>query len=269
MTHPDLRAALGRERQNTLLADAEAARTARQARLHRRQAATPARRRSPLQCRAGTGTQVVLQDGSAVVIRQVHCDDAPLLADVFARLSAASRRMRFLRRKDELSPAELRYFTKVDHHDHEALGALDDRTGRRVGVARYVRHADDSQTAEIAVTVVDAWQGRGLGTELLIQLADCARAECIQRFTALVADDNGAAAGLLRSMRAHLRRRNPGTAEYEISLSPSGDDPQEVIEGLEDEPRRWAPARLGVTPAQAEVLQSSSADSLSMTWQAS
>jgi hypothetical protein len=159
MTHPDIRAALGRERQNTWLADAKAARTARQARLHRRQAATPARRGSPLQCRAGTGTQVVLRDGSAVVIRQVH-SDAPLLADGFAR-SAASRLMRFLRPKDELSPAKLRYFTKVDHHDHEALGALDDRTGCRLGVARYVRHGDDPQIAEIAVTVVDAWPGRG------------------------------------------------------------------------------------------------------------
>src|SRR6516165_6736533 len=44
MTYLDIRAALGRERQNTLLADARAASTARQARLHRRQAATPARR---------------------------------------------------------------------------------------------------------------------------------------------------------------------------------------------------------------------------------
>jgi hypothetical protein len=42
MTCPDIRAALGREWQDTLLADAGAARTARQARLHRRQAATPA-----------------------------------------------------------------------------------------------------------------------------------------------------------------------------------------------------------------------------------
>src|SRR5215813_14933311 len=66
MTHPDIRAALGRERQNTLLAEAEAARTARQARLYRRQAATPARRGSPPQCRAGIGAEVVLRDGSAV-----------------------------------------------------------------------------------------------------------------------------------------------------------------------------------------------------------
>jgi hypothetical protein len=42
MIHPDVRAALGRDRQNTLRADAKAARTARQAQLHRRQAAAPA-----------------------------------------------------------------------------------------------------------------------------------------------------------------------------------------------------------------------------------
>ena len=266
MTHPDIRAALGRERLNTLLADAEAARTARRARLHRRQAATSARRGSPLRRRAGT--RAVLRDGSAVVIRQVHSSDAPLLADGFSRLSAESRRRRFLRPKDELSQAELRYFTQVDHHDHEALGALDDRTGRGVGVARYVRHANDPQTAEIAVTVADAWQSRGLGTELLAKLADRARAEGIQRFTVLVAADNAAVAGLLQSMRARLIRRNSGTAEYQISLSPGRDGPQEVTGDPEDELRPWAPARLGVAPTQAEVLQSSPVGGLSMIRQA-
>jgi RimJ/RimL family protein N-acetyltransferase len=69
-----------------------------------------------------------------------------------------------------LSPAELRYFTDVDHHDHEALGVLDHPGGRGVGIARYVRDADDRQAAEIAVTIVDDWQGRGLGTELVAPL---------------------------------------------------------------------------------------------------
>jgi len=100
---------------------------------------------------------------------------------------------------DELSQAELRYSTRVDHHDHEALGALDDRTGRGVGVAPYVRHANDPQTAEIAVTVADAWQSLGLGTELLAKLADRARAGGIQRFTVLVAADDAAVAGLLQT----------------------------------------------------------------------
>jgi RimJ/RimL family protein N-acetyltransferase len=166
------------------------------------------------------GRPVVLRDGSKVVIRQVQATDAPLLADGFARLSPQSRRMRFLARKDQLSAAELRYFTELDHHDHEALGAVSQADGRGVGVARYVRDAHHPQAAEIAVTVVDEWQGRGLGTELLTRLSGRARSEGIHRFTALVAEDNMAMAGLLQNMNASLAGRSPGTVEYEITLIP-------------------------------------------------
>ena len=96
----------------------------------------------------------MLRDGSAVVIRQVHSSDAPLLADGRTRLSAEPSRMRFLRPKDKLSPAELRYPTTAGHHDHQALSTLDDRTRRGVGVARHTRHADDPQTAEIAAKYI-------------------------------------------------------------------------------------------------------------------
>src|SRR5215813_11430213 len=171
---------------------------------------------------AAEGKRVVLPDGSKVLIRQVQPADAPLLADGFARLSDRSRRMRFLTGKDQLSAAELRYFTDLDHRGHEALGALDQADGRGVGVARYVRDADDPHAAEIAVTIVDDWQGRGLGTELLTRLSDRARSEDICRFTALVAEDNRAMAGLLRNMSASLTGRSPGTVEYEITLMPPG-----------------------------------------------
>jgi RimJ/RimL family protein N-acetyltransferase len=165
------------------------------------------------------GRPVVLRDGSAVLIRQVRSADAPLLADGFGRLSAASRQMRFLGVKKELSAAELRYFTDVDHHDHEALGALDRAGGHGVGIARYVRDAGDPQAAEIAVTIVDDWQGRGLGTELLAQLSDRARSEGIRRFTALADAGNAAVAALLRNAGARLVRRGRGTVEYEITLT--------------------------------------------------
>jgi EmrB/QacA subfamily drug resistance transporter len=167
------------------------------------------------------GAAVVLRDGSAVLIRPVRGADAPLLAEGFTRLSARSRRMRFLMRKDELSAAELRYFTDVDHHDHEALGAVSRDHGLGVGVARYVRDADDPRAAEIAVTVVDDWQGRGLGTELLAQLSERARQEGIRRFTALAAADNAPVAGLLRNMGAELVGNGPDAVEYEIALAPS------------------------------------------------
>ena len=175
------------------------------------------------------GRPVVLRDGSAVLIRQVRSTDAALLADGFARLSAASRQMRFLGMKKELSAAELRYFTDVDHHDHEALGALDRAGGRGVGIARYIRDAADPQAAEIAVTIVDDWQGRGLGTELLDRLSDRARQEGIRRFTALADAGNVAVAALLRNAGARLVRRGRGTVEYEITLARVADGSQACV----------------------------------------
>ena len=165
------------------------------------------------------GRTVVLRAGSAVLIRQVRSTDAALLADGFGRLSAASRQMRFLGVKKELSAAELRYLTDVDHHDHEALAALDRAGGQGVGIARYVRDAADPQAAEIAVTIVDDWQGRGLGTELLAALSDRARQEGIRRLTALADAGNVAVAALLRNAGARLVRRGRGTVEYEITLA--------------------------------------------------
>jgi RimJ/RimL family protein N-acetyltransferase len=203
MSNYQIQAALAQARRSTLLAEAEAASRARHAR-----AAAQARR-------------VVLRDGSAVLIRQIRRADAPLLADGFARLSARSRWMRFLTAKQELSPAELRYLTDVDHHDHEALGALSQDDARGVGVARYIRYAHDPQAADVAVTVADDWQGRGLGARLLAGLADRARQEGIRRFCALVAADNAAVAALLRKMSARLVQRDSGTVEYELSLGDS------------------------------------------------
>ena len=212
MLSPHIYAALVHERHQTFLAQAETDRRNRRPRRHRRRGGAGA---------AVTGRPVVLRDGSAVLIRPVRSADAPLLADGFARLSDRSRRLRFLSPKQALSPVELGYFTDVDHHDHEALGALDHADGRGVGIARYVRDADDPQAAEIAVTVIDDWQGRGLGTELVAQLSERARSEGIRRFTAQVAADNPAMARLLRNVRADLVRREPGALQYEITLGPA------------------------------------------------
>jgi RimJ/RimL family protein N-acetyltransferase len=166
---------------------------------------------------------VVLRDGSGVLVRPVRATDALLLAEGFARLSERSRRMRFLGKKEELSASELRYYTGVDHHDHEALVALDPADGCGAGVARYVRDADDPQAAEIAVTIADDWQGRGLGTELLARLSHRARQEGICRFTAVVSYDNVPMGMLLRSVGAVETDRSFGTVEYEIALVRAGE----------------------------------------------
>ena len=162
----------------------------------------------------------MLRDGSQVLIRPVQGTDVPLLADGFARLSVRSRQLRFMTGKPQLTPAELRYFTEVDHHDHEAIGALDLLDGRGVGIARYIRSADDPQSAEMAITIIDEWHRRGLGTELLTRLSDRARQAGIRRFTALVAGENRAVIGLLRRMGAELVGRESVTMEYQMMLVP-------------------------------------------------
>ena len=165
---------------------------------------------------------VRLRDGSRVWVRQVQPGDAGLLLDGFARLSALSRWRRFLRAKPELTPAELRYFTDVDHYDHEALGAIDAASGRGVAIARYVRSAHDPSCAEVAVTVIDEWQRRGLATVLLSRTADRALQAEISSFTALVSAENDPMITLLRRNKAgvqvvHLDRE---TVEFEIALAP-------------------------------------------------
>jgi GNAT superfamily N-acetyltransferase len=163
---------------------------------------------------------VALRDGSQVLVRQVRRTDAALLADGFARLSLFSRWARFLGPKRELTPAELRFLTDVDHYDHEAIGALSVAGQQGVGVARYVRSVEDPHSAEVAVTIVDEWQGRGLGTHLMCRLIGRARHNGIVRFTALAAADNVAVHALLSGLGLDLVRVSEefGVVEYDIAL---------------------------------------------------
>lgn len=165
-----------------------------------------------------------LGDGTRVVVRRLSPADAPELADAFARLSEESRRLRFLTSKPSLTPSELRYLTQVDGHRHEALCAIDPLTGQGIGIARFVRDVSDPARAEVAVTVVDAWQRRGIGRLLLTELTARAREEGIRRFTALVAADNRSMRRLLERLDAPVQRIRPlgEAAEYEIEIESKG-----------------------------------------------
>lgn len=68
--------------------------------------------------------------------------------------------------------------------------ALDLAGVEGVGVARYVRDPERRESAEIAVAVLERWQGQGVGKELVHRLADRARDEDITEFTALMLSDN-------------------------------------------------------------------------------
>jgi RimJ/RimL family protein N-acetyltransferase len=168
-----------------------------------------------------TDAVVRLRDGSVIFIRPVNPDDKAAIVSGFEKLSPESRYRRFFSPLDRLSDRDLTYLTEVDHHDHEALIAHSE-PGEPLGVARYVR-GNDPHKAEVAVVVVDDWQGRGVATALLHRLADRAREEDVQVFTATILTDNRDAFGLMRTLGGARRVGPPSTTtDIEIELPGRG-----------------------------------------------
>ena len=148
---------------------------------------------------------VELRDGAKLLIRPITPRDAAALSDAWSRSSEESRRRRLHGSMARLNPAELRYFTDVDHHRHEAMVAIDTESGRVVGVMRYIRDPNRPEEAELAALVVDDWQRRGVGAALLRALSRRATAEGVRRYLAIVSPDNTAAVGALTRLGAERR----------------------------------------------------------------
>ena len=169
------------------------------------------------------GAPIALRDGSHVRIRQGHRTDRDLLLRGFERLSPESRYRRFLVPMTELTESAIRYLTEIDHHDHEAMIALDDQTGEGIGVARYVRDRDHPDMAEVAVTVIDDWQRRGLGTLLLEVISARARQEGITSFKALMLATNKEMMDLFQELDpVRIVDRELGTVEIEVTIPSVG-----------------------------------------------
>jgi GNAT superfamily N-acetyltransferase len=143
--------------------------------------------------------RVLLRDGASLRLRALERSDGDALAAAMDRLSERSRYLRFFTGTARLSPRVLAYLTDVDGVDRVAVVAVDPQRpsdvgseeGLGVGVARYVRLADDPTVAEVAVTVVDEYQRRGVGTSLLLALARHAAQHGVRAFRADVLAQNG------------------------------------------------------------------------------
>ena len=89
-----------------------------------------------------------------------------------------------------------------------------------MGVARYIRSGEDHDLAEVAVTVADQWQGRGLGRALLGRLTYLARRAGIRRFGAVVQRENLASLGLAAGAGGHEGRAGGSEVELVVDLPP-------------------------------------------------
>src|SRR5258708_32273244 len=163
---------------------------------------------------------VQLRDGTRVELRPLQPRDRAVYLRGFEHLSDRSRYMRFFSPKNTLSESELRYFLDVDHHEHEAVAAIDVDTGEGIGVARFIRDPEDRDVAEVSVAVVDDHQGPGLGAVLLGAIARRAREEGVRRFRATVLADNTRMLALIRRRWPYhdMRRRPASVLELEFDL---------------------------------------------------
>jgi GNAT superfamily N-acetyltransferase len=131
--------------------------------------------------------------------------------------------------KKKLSDRELDFFTDLDHDRHEAIGAIDVATGEGAGVARMHRSEQEPEVAEAAVTVVDDWQGRGIGSLLLDRLTRRARELGIEHFEASLFTTNKAMLRLFERLGC-MRSQREGLDVLTIDVAlPVGEEEDEAL----------------------------------------
>jgi len=149
-----------------------------------------------------------------VATRPVRVDDEPLFVRLWPRLSPDTVYRRFHSPIRGLSREALHHLVDVDHDLREAVVAV--VGGDVVGVARYDRSPGDPTTAEFAVVVEDAWQGLGLGRQLLTELTDLAAQRGVRTLTATVQADNDRMLGLIRRLLPGSRL-TPSFGVYDVA----------------------------------------------------
>lgn len=160
-----------------------------------------------------TQYDILLKDGTVTLVRFLKPENREELVRGFGKLSFQSRYNRFLTPITELSSKQLTYLTEIDNKDHLALCAYDVTQTPKVGigVARYARIASEPHVAEIAITILDDYHGKGLGTELFTLLIQNAQENGISSFRGYVLGEN-------RPMMTLLRHYNPRFSHEDRSL---------------------------------------------------
>jgi RimJ/RimL family protein N-acetyltransferase len=159
-----------------------------------------------------------LPGGGRISVRPVRSEDAHEFARAYTRLSATSRQRRYFSVAPVLPPAELRQLTSVDQDEHVALVAIGADGREILGSARYIRVPFRPRAAEMAIEVIDDWQGRGVGQALLDALGAHAHARGIDHFMAIVSPENAPMQHIMKQAGASLEVVD-GELEYLVEVS--------------------------------------------------
>ncbi|MBN1540271.1 MAG: GNAT family N-acetyltransferase [Candidatus Thermoplasmatota archaeon] len=159
------------------------------------------------------------EKGLPLVLRSVRISDEPLLKDFFYSLSDASIYRRFISVRKDIPHERLQEFVIIDHSRERVILATNGSSEKEVvyGVGQYGID-ERSHSAEVAVVVLDEFQGQGIGTEILEYLTILAKRQGLLGFTAEVLMENKPMLRLFEKMGFHMQKRT-SEGVYELNLA--------------------------------------------------
>ncbi|HET9874720.1 MAG TPA: GNAT family N-acetyltransferase [Mycobacterium sp.] len=155
-----------------------------------------------------TPIPIRVRDGTELLLRPVLPGDSARTVHGHVEFSGETLYRRFMTARMP-SPALMHYLFEVDYVDH-FVWVVTEPDGSPVADARFVRDEHDPSVAEIAFTVGDPYQGRGIGTFLMGALAVVARLDGIEKFSARVLSENAPMRAILDRHGACWQRDDPG-----------------------------------------------------------
>ena len=159
-----------------------------------------------------------LRNGVSVVFRPIECTDKERFKEFFGSLSAATVHFRFFEIIKELPNESLERFCNLDYSQEMAIVALPQSDGMIIAVARLVLDLD-RRRGEFALTITDAWQGLGLGAELLSHLIVIARDYGLEEIHCFVSSDNPKMIGLAKKMGLIVKSSEGDMLEMALQLT--------------------------------------------------
>ncbi len=164
-------------------------------------------------------TSLTTEKGVPVSFRSVKLSDEPLLKEFFYGLSDRSISLRFSSNRRDMPHERLKQFTVIDYSKETEILAVQQHGPREevVGIGWwYVDPSDNS--AEVAFAVKDNYQNQGIGTSLLLYLADLAKRQRLVAFTAEVATENGAMLHVFKKAGFRVEDTQAGSHTMRLAL---------------------------------------------------
>ena len=163
-------------------------------------------------------TQRTLHKGLIVTFRPIEGTDQAEFKEFFKALSPASIHFRFLEIIKEIPNEDVERYCDLDFNKEIAIVALPIGGDKIIAVARLILSQKDRR-GEFALVIADAWQGFGLGTELLAYLIKIARDYKLEELNCVLSSNNFRMIGLAEKFGLKVKSTDGDTREMSLKLT--------------------------------------------------